>query len=314
MVGDRLRELTVPPPGGLAPVIRRGPQTQQLLIDHLACDARHTETVLFLVITVRSRAWVVVPPDRARLSRVGARREHSGMGGDMHGAFGIELMRARQQDIDRSVERARGTRRTQTRPGRARASGLPGLGADAVRLTFGIVWLVDASLKWLPGFRTSLVSTVQEAADGQPSWLHGWFSFWVNLIAPRASLFTHTVAVIETAIALALIFGFARKATYVLAIPFTLMIWATAEGFGGPYASGSSDIGTAVIYAVVFLALLVIEAGAEPSRYTVDAWLAERWPGWRRFAELGVRAIEEWSPRGSGREIVDVNVMEGETS
>ena len=108
----------------------------------------------------------------------------------MHGAFGIELMRARQHDIDRSVERTRGTRRTQARPGRARASWRPGLGADAVRLTFGIVWLVDASLKWLPGFRTSLVSTMQEAADGQPSWLHGWFSFWVNLIAPRASLFT----------------------------------------------------------------------------------------------------------------------------
>jgi nitrite reductase (NO-forming) len=175
-----------------------------------------------------------------------------------------------------------------------------------------MVWLVDASLKWLPGFRSSFVSTIQEAADGQPAWLHGWFTFWFNLTAPRAALFAHMVAVIETGIALALILGFARKVTYLFAIPFTLMIWATAEGFGGPYASGSSDIGTAIIYAVVFLALIVIEVRTEPSRYTADAWLARRWPGWRRFAELGEPTVEDRAPQGSGREIIAM--VEGEAS
>ena len=230
----------------------------------------------------------------------------------MHGSFGSELMKAREQDIDRSVERARKARQVHDRPGRARSFGLDGLGADAVRLTFGIVWLVDASLKWRPGFRSSFVSTIHEAADGQPAWLHGWFSFWFNLTTPRAALFAQMVAVIETGIALALILGFARKVTYILAIPFTLMIWATAEGFGGPYTSGSSDIGTAVIHAVVFLALLVIEAKAEPSRFTADAWLARRWPRWRRFAELGEPTVENWAPQSSGSEIVAM--VEGEAS
>ncbi len=33
------------------------------------------------------------------------------------------------------------------------------------------------------------------------------------------------------------------------------VIWSTAEGFGGPYTAGSTDIGAAIIYVLVFLAL-----------------------------------------------------------
>ena len=236
----------------------------------------------------------------------------STMGGNMHGSFGSELMKARQEDVDRSVERARRVRQANDRSGRVRSFGLPTLGADAIRLTFGIVWLIDASLKWLPGFRSSFAATIQEAADGQPAWLHGWFSFWASFLAPRATLFAHLIAVIETAIALALILGFARKLTYLLAIPFTLMIWATAEGFGGPYGPGSSDIGTAIIYAVFFVALLVIDMAVEPSPYTADAWLAARWPRWRRYAELGGSTVGERATGSSRREIVAM--VEGEAS
>jgi hypothetical protein len=33
---------------------------------------------------------------------------------------------------------------------------------------------------------------------------------------------------------------------------FSLLIWSVAEGFGGPHTSGATDIGTSVIYVVVF--------------------------------------------------------------
>jgi len=218
----------------------------------------------------------------------------------MHGQFGRELMSANRQDLDVSVERARKARMARGRPTRPRSTGGFRITGSAVRITFGLVWLVDASLKWLPGFRSSFADMIRGAADGQPTWLHGWFSFWIDLTAPRATLFADMVAVIETGIALALIFGFARKLTYLLAIGFTLMIWSTAEGFGGPYAAGSSDIGTAIIYAVVFVALLVIDAGSEPSRYTADAWLERRWPWWRRVAEVGGSAMDPWTPLAAG--------------
>ena len=205
----------------------------------------------------------------------------------MQGSMGREFMKARQLELEASAERARLTREPAPQRDRSRSRGPFRPGASAVRITFGVVWLIDASLKWLPGFRSSFEEQIQGAAYGQPAWLHGWFAFWINLLQPRAGMFAILVAVIETGIALSLILGFARKTTYVLAIGFTVLIWATAEGFGGPYVSGASDIGTAVIYAVVFLALLVIEADTEPSRFTIDARLERRWPSWRRVAEVG---------------------------
>jgi nitrite reductase (NO-forming) len=93
---------------------------------------------------------------------------------------------------------------------------------------------------------------------------------------PDALFLAWLVAVIETLIALALIAGFARKTAYAVdpaAIVFSLLIWATAEGFGGPYTSGASDIGTAIIYPVVFAALLALSYYSGPGRLSADRYL-----------------------------------------
>ena len=37
---------------------------------------------------------------------------------------------------------------------------------DALRIGFGLIWLVDAVLKWLPGFRSTYVSAVSYGAYG----------------------------------------------------------------------------------------------------------------------------------------------------
>jgi uncharacterized membrane protein YphA (DoxX/SURF4 family) len=157
---------------------------------------------------------------------------------------------------------------------------------DVLRITFGVIWLIDAVLKWLPGFRASYMSTIMGEAAGQPGWLKHWFDFWIRFQHPVATPMAWLVAVIETLIALALIAGFARKLTYSAAIGFSLLIWATAEGFGGPYTSGASDIGTAVIYAVVFAALLALSYYAGPARYSVDYYLEKKITWWWRVAEM----------------------------
>ena len=97
---------------------------------------------------------------------------------------------------------------------------------------------------------------------------------------------SQTQAVIETLITLALITGFARKTAYFAAIMFSLLIWATAEGFGGPYTSGASDIGTAIIYAAVFAALLALSYYSGPARYSVDYYLEKKISWWWRVAEM----------------------------
>ena len=157
---------------------------------------------------------------------------------------------------------------------------------DALRIAFGVIWLIDATLKWLPGFKDSYMSTIMGIRDGQPQWLRWWFDFWINLQHPAVTFFWVLVAATETLIALALIFGFARKLTYIAAIIFSVLIWATAEGFGGPYTSGASDIGTAIIYAVVFLGLLALNYYAGPSRLSVDYYLERRISWWWKLAEM----------------------------
>jgi hypothetical protein len=98
--------------------------------------------------------------------------------------------------------------------------GLLTLPKDAPRASFGIIWLIDAVRKWLPGFRATYMSVIMGEAQGQPAWLKWWFDFWVNFQHSRAMFVAHLVAVVETLIALTLIVGFARKLTYVATIAF----------------------------------------------------------------------------------------------
>jgi uncharacterized membrane protein YphA (DoxX/SURF4 family) len=153
-----------------------------------------------------------------------------------------------------------------------------------LRVVFGIIWAIDAVFKWRPSFRSGLLDQIQGTAQGQPSWLHWWFNFWTHFLAHNPHLFAVLVATIESLIAIALLLGFARKATYLSAAIFSLLIWGVAEGFGGPYTNSSTDIGAAVIYAVVFLALYGLERLAVPASWSVDNYLAKQVPWWAIIA------------------------------
>lgn len=166
-----------------------------------------------------------------------------------------------------------------------------------IRIVFGAIWAVDASFKWSPAFSREYLGLLQDASRGQPAWLRPWFSFWVHLVSGRVGAFALLTALLESYIAVALILGFARKVTYILASAFSLLIWSTAEGFGGPYTPGATDVGTGLIYALVFLSLLALNAQAGPSRLSVDWWIQQRWPWWQRVAE--VRAADSSSSQAS---------------
>jgi nitrite reductase (NO-forming) len=164
---------------------------------------------------------------------------------------------------------------------------------DTFRIAFGLIWLIDAGLKWEPAFRSGFTADLRMAAQGQPGWLHGWFHLWISMVAPNSGFFAYSTAVIETLIAVAVIVGFARKFTYIGAALFSVLIWATAEGFGGPYSSSSTDIGTAVIYAVVFMGLLALDYETSPSCFSVDTLIERRVSWWHRIAEIGPRSKPE---------------------
>jgi len=156
-------------------------------------------------------------------------------------------------------------------------------GIAVLRIAFGVVWAVDASLKWQPAFQANIQQMLADVAKGQPSFLGWWFALWQFVVSGRAPVFGILTASTETYLALALLTGFARKFTYSLGILYGMFVWSVAEGFGGPYRPGTTtDAGAAIIYSLLFGTLLLVDAG----RLTVDALIEKRLPSWRRIAEL----------------------------
>jgi thiosulfate dehydrogenase (quinone) large subunit len=149
--------------------------------------------------------------------------------------------------------------------------------ATALRVLFGVVWLVDAFFKWQPGFRGSFAAMIQGMVSSQPGIIRPWFQFWALLATHTGQLLPDATAITETAIGLALVLGIARRPVYVIGAMYALFVWAVGEGFGGPYALGiSTDVGAALIYAFVFACLFILDTPAGVSvlslqRITVPA-------------------------------------------
>jgi nitrite reductase (NO-forming) len=166
----------------------------------------------------------------------------------------------------------------------AAAKAWPAVAAAGLRVAFGVIWAVGAALTWAPDFAVHYVGYLHNAAQGQPAWLAGWFAMWIGLVTPHAMLFTWLTRIIETVIALALLTGFARKTLYVVGALFSLLVWSTAEGFGGPYTVGANNMGTAISYVLIFVALMAINIRGR-SPYSLDYFIERRWPRWRHVAE-----------------------------
>ena len=157
-----------------------------------------------------------------------------------------------------------------------------------IRIILGIVWLIDGSLKFQPGFVDSFAGLIKSA--GQPGWLQPWFNFWYNVTVGNAAPFVYGIGILEISLGVALVLGVVRKLAYMGGLILSLLIWAVPEGFGGPYGPGSTDIGTGIAYSFVFLSLIIINALSGTSKYSLDYLIERRFPSWRRVAEFGQAA------------------------
>ena len=152
-------------------------------------------------------------------------------------------------------------------------------GIGILRIVFGIIWAIDAAFKWVPEFVNNFASYLSGALVDQPTYVQAWIKFWVDVVNVDPHVFAHFVAIAETALALALILGLFSNLAYIGGILLSIVIWTTAEGFGGPYRAGSTDIGAAIIYVLVFVGLYLSQAGMALG---LDRWLTPllgRW-GW----------------------------------
>lgn len=171
------------------------------------------------------------------------------------------------------------------------------LAGAALRVAFGVIWAVNAALAWTPQFAANYVGYLHNAAEGQPAWSAWWFNTWIDIVTPHAGLFIWLTRLAETALALALLFGFGRRTVYVLGALFSLAVWSTAEGFGGPYAIGASNMGVGIIYVLIFAVLIVINNRTGTSPYSLDYFIEKRWPWWSWIAEWRRKPRPSTAPR-----------------
>ena len=157
-----------------------------------------------------------------------------------------------------------------------------------LRIAFGVIWAIDALFKWRPAFLHTYLTQVEAAQQGQPTWLVPLFHGAEAVIRLDPYAFALATAIIESLTALGLILGLARRLGYLVGAGFSILVWIFAEGFGGPYTAGSTDIGTGIIYAVVFFALYGLDRAVGPGPWAVDTWIERRRQAWMRVAEPSV--------------------------
>jgi|SRR5579875_636545 uncharacterized membrane protein YphA (DoxX/SURF4 family) len=154
-----------------------------------------------------------------------------------------------------------------------------------MRVIFGVVWIIDGGLKFLPGLPSQFPQMILDASQNQPVWIQPWFNFWYSLVVPAPALWVYLTGVLELMLGISLVAGLLRKLAYLGGMILSLFIWAVPEGFGGPYGPGSTDIGTGIIYSISFVFLLIINAAYGPSKYSIDFLIEKKWKWWKKLAE-----------------------------
>lgn len=133
-------------------------------------------------------------------------------------------------------------------------------------LLFAALWGFDAYWKWHPAFLGHAEGFLVAAQAGQPAWISAWISLLIDTIrVVGASRFGFIVALTESFIALGLLLGVWRRGAWLAwtlwgGFLYSILLWSSAEGLGGPYGAGFTGnrgdvLGTANIYAMIFVML-----------------------------------------------------------
>jgi uncharacterized membrane protein YphA (DoxX/SURF4 family) len=148
-------------------------------------------------------------------------------------------------------------------------------GAAVVRILFGVLWSIDATFKWQPGFigGQTLGDELGNAKKVSTPVVHQWLELWSTAGLANPAAFAVMIAVLETLAAVAIIFGILSNAAFIGTAVLSFGIWSGAEGFHLPWHQGMTDLGPSAGYIFASLALFFAAAG---STWSVDTWLRPR--------------------------------------
>ncbi len=141
----------------------------------------------------------------------------------------------------------------------SRYTGGQELAFAALRIFFGVIWVINTVLEankvYIDHFLESIVARIK----GQPypiqAFLHDVIHV-VTILGPR-HVAIGTI-VLDGLLALSLLTGFAVRPMARLGVIYSLFLWATVGGLGGPYTPGATDPGTAIVYALLFFTVLSV--------------------------------------------------------
>ena len=137
--------------------------------------------------------------------------------------------------------------------------------AGVLRIVFGVVWAIDAALKWRPDFLHGRVFAHQFGIHDQITTpvIRQWIDLWQYIAAVAPTGMGVGTAIVETLIAVSLLTGTLLNVVYVGSAVYSFGIWSAAEAFGLPWsAAGATDIGPSIGYIIAALALLAAPGNA----------------------------------------------------
>jgi nitrite reductase (NO-forming) len=145
-----------------------------------------------------------------------------------------------------------------------------------MRIAFGVLWTIDAVFKWLPGFIHGQTLGDELGAGGKVRTpvIHQWILLWHAIGTSHPGAFAIATAVIESCIALGLLFGVFSNLVFVGSALWSFGIWSAGEAFHLPWTTpGMTDLGPSAAYWIASLALLFAAGGA---MWSLDGWVRPR--------------------------------------
>jgi nitrite reductase (NO-forming) len=126
----------------------------------------------------------------------------------------------------------------------------------SVRITFGVIWLIDGALEWQPADFHNFLQLITAMSQGQPAPLAAVISAGQAVVAVNPILANGMLAALETAIGLSLITNSLSRWGLRISALLAALIWVFGQGLGMVFMAGATDIQSGPLYVLVSLMLL----------------------------------------------------------
>ncbi len=150
-----------------------------------------------------------------------------------------------------------------------------------LRLLFGCMWAYDAWLKWRTDFGDTFIHYLTLANQGQTPVIATWLTFWSHIANQHPHFWAYGIVLGEICIALGLLCGALTNLVCSIGMILALLTWSSLDGWGGLFGRGTIDGGIIVVYVLLFLGLMLSNAG---QTLGLDRFLATRLGRWTFLA------------------------------